>query len=237
MLVGGAAFLFLVVSPVVSLIRQDAGFERLSVSSLAVTYGSVDNPVVSTVADLGSSMYTITGTLQEVPKVRPYDGGLGYVHAILNVVPNFVTPLKFALPYGTPDNWFVKTVDPTYARAQGGLGYSFIAEAYLEFGFFGAPFVLFLIATLLSRLFEWGVGGAEPARVAAVASYLTFILHFPRGVAEGYTRQLFVYALLPYGLAFVIAKFRRKVFTSIGAPAAWDSQRGLTQASTGRKSA
>jgi hypothetical protein len=159
-------------------------------------------------------MFTITGTLQKVPRARPYDLGKGYVHAALNVVPNFVTPLKFDLPYGTPDRWFVKAVDPAYARRQGGLGYSFIAEAYLAFGFVGAPFVMLLLGALLSRLFQWGTLGAEPAKIAALAAYLTFILHFPRGVSEAYTRQLLVYALLPYGLALLLGRFRRAVFGS-----------------------
>ncbi len=203
----GLVMLF-VVFPLISYLRQEGGISYLSFDSVRSAYLSIDNPAVATLNEMGSTVYTVTSTLELVPEKRPYDLGLGYLHAALNVVPNFVTPLKFELPYGTPDLWLVYNLDTAYAAQGGGLGYSFIAEAYLAFGWVGAPIMIAAIGAGLARFFKWATDSMKPARIAAVATCLCFILHYPRGAAEGYTRQLFWYSLVPYLLVLLVGYLR-----------------------------
>jgi O-antigen polysaccharide polymerase Wzy len=211
LIAAGVALLF-VVFPVVSYIRQNPGSEQMSLASLQDAYLSMDNPTVSIISDMGGSgMGAVAGTLELVPTERPFDFGVGYVHALLNIIPNFLTPLHFDLEYGTPDAWYVNMVDPARARAGGGLGYSFIAEAYLAFGWIGAPIVLGLLGAFVARLWSWTAHPIEPAKIAAVGAYLSFFLHYARGCLEGYTRQFVWYAIVPYALVYVACWYRHSM--------------------------
>jgi hypothetical protein len=104
------------------------------------------------------------------------------------------------------------------AAAGGGLGYSFIAEAYLNFGWFGAPIWLAFIGYLLMRLFMQS-DTSDPARHAMVASFLSFFFVFTRGESAIVVRGLVWYACLPYLLAAIltIRGRRREVRTTLSA--------------------
>jgi hypothetical protein len=195
-----------VVLPTISILRQDPNLQHLSSSAVRDAYLSLDNPLVASLHEMGSSMYTVTATLQFVPSLRPHDFGLGYVHAILNVVPNFVPWSKFDLGYQLPDQWLTAVVDPQLASLGGGSGFSFIAEAFLAFGWWGAVLTVGVIGALFGLMAAWVRPGMDAARTAAVASYLLFVLHFARGASESYTRQWCLYSCLPYACVVMMRR-------------------------------
>jgi len=97
------------------------------------------NPVSSSVSEMGHSLVTVTHTMTLVPEARPYDYGISYLYALTAIMPNIGWKVHPSVAHGLLSEWLVKTVDPVVAAAGGGLGFSFIAEAYLNFGPFGGP--------------------------------------------------------------------------------------------------
>ena len=87
------------------------------------------------------------------------------------------------------------------------LGFSFIAEAFLNFGAAGAAVFVMILGALLSRLVSWAYGGRDPARIAVIATLCSSLLIFTRGESLFQMRFLVWYVLAPYcmvrGLAYV----------------------------------
>jgi oligosaccharide repeat unit polymerase len=216
-----AAVLFLgIVFPILSVVRNNPLGEEPLAASFRSAYLSVDNPLIASVSEMGESLRPVVDTLDLVPSNRPYALGAGYVHALLNVFPNFLSFLHFPLKYGTPDMWYVETVDPEYAKVGGAWGYSFIAEAYLEFGWVGAPFALAVLGAAIAWFSLWGSNSMHAAKAAAVAAWWIVLLHFPRGPLEGYTRQLVWWSIIPYILILVLSKrYRGRAGPNVQDPA------------------
>src|ERR1017187_8886241 len=97
---------------------------------------------------------------------RPFDGGVSYLYAALAGFPNVAWSIHPTTAHGTLSAWLVYTVMP-YAAANGcGLGYSFIAEAYENFGWIGVPLVLLVTGWIAGRLSEAVRGRSDPASLA-----------------------------------------------------------------------
>jgi oligosaccharide repeat unit polymerase len=210
LLIASGISLLVVVFPVFSEIRNDPLSERTSFSSFQETFRSIDQPLVATLSEMGASFRPVVDTLELVPSSRPYGLGAGYAHAILNIFPNFISFLHFPLEYGTSDQWYVEEIDPATAQIGGAWGFNFIAEGYLEFGWLGAPFALAVLGALIGGVSLWGTNSIYLGKAAAVAAWWVILLHFPRGVLEGYTRQLVWFALIPYLLVCVVAWHQQK---------------------------
>jgi oligosaccharide repeat unit polymerase len=208
-LVAGAAVLLFVVFPLVRITRITAGSERLSLAALSASFVSIQNPAIAAISEMGGSMMTVAHTLNLVPAVRGFDFGAGYVYALLTLVPNLFWAVHPTIAHGLAAQWLVQTINPAYAALGGGYGFSFIAEAYLNFGWFGAPVILSLMGLLFARFVSWAQGSGEPARVAVVASFLAFFFIFARGESATIIRPLVWYALVPYLVALAIPRLRR----------------------------
>ena len=109
-----------------------------------------------------------------VPESRPYDYGISYLYALTAIMPNIGWQVHPSVAHGLLSDWLIKTVDPVVARGGGGLGFSFIAEAYLNFGWFGGPVWLGVVGFILCWLFL-KADGADPARHAFAAAFLSVL--------------------------------------------------------------
>jgi hypothetical protein len=215
-LVAGLAALLLF--PLVKETRDTGGRWRLSLKEQYETLTNIENPVAETFSEMGNSLVTVTHTLSLVPAVREFDGGVSYLYSLVAIVPNLGWEVHPSVAHGLLSDWLVKTVEPMVAASGGGLGYSFIAEAYLNFGWFGAPIWLGLIGYFLMRLFLQTDTG-DPARQAMVASFFSFFLVFSRGEAAIVVRGLVWYACLPYLLAAILTIRGRRRKARAAAPA------------------
>jgi oligosaccharide repeat unit polymerase len=202
-----AAVMLFVLFPLIGVLRSSRSVE-LSYATLSETYFSIDTPVVSIISEMGDSMRPVAHTLELVPSQRPFDFGIGYLHALLSAIPNFVTPLHFDLEYRTPDLWLTDTVDPARAAAGGAIGYSFIAEAYLAFGWIGAPIMLALVGAFIVKLATWATNELDLNKVAMLGTFLSFVPHYTRGTTEELTRPFLWYSLIPYLLVLIIVRSR-----------------------------
>jgi len=208
---GMGALVLLVVLPTIAVVRNLPGGERMSAGVAVDAYLSMDNSPVAILSEMGGTLRTVAETVELVPGTRPFEYGMGYVNALLTVFPNILWDVHPAVAQGTPTDWLVRTVDPYIAAAGGSLGYSVVAEAYLNFGFPGIPIVMCVIGFLYSVFVRWGLRGMSPARVAAVGSFLSFVLVYARSDATSIVRPLFWYTLLPYAMYLALRYWRGRI--------------------------
>jgi oligosaccharide repeat unit polymerase len=211
-LVVAAVIAFVIVFPAVKQFR-DLNATQRSELGLIGAFASVQNPALSTLSETGGSMGTIAATMLLVPSKRPFDNGAGYGYASLTAIPN----IFWSLNPGEQDDyqsWLIQKFDPTSASLNLGIGFSYLAEVYINFGWFG-PIACALIGFGISRLSQWPQKTGDVSRYALVATYLTALLFWPRAEASYVVRPLLWYALLPYLiiLAFGSAARRKRSAT------------------------
>ncbi len=218
LLLSASFFVFVVVFPVIAATRDTSGADRLSVHTLATAFSGVNNPFVAVLTETGGTMVTIAHTLTFVPSVRGYDLGEQYFFAALTLIPNLFWAVHPAIEHGLASDWLVWLVDPSFASQGGGFGYSFIAEAYLNFGWPGAPLFLGLVGFLFAKLVFWACRMGSPAKLAVIASFTGFVIFWARGESIDVVRPLVWYALVPYLLIRLVASIdsRRVAPLTIG---------------------
>jgi oligosaccharide repeat unit polymerase len=198
-----AAVMLLVVFPVVGATRNEvAGVDLFSIEFLSKTLTGMDNPLVASISEMGFSATTIAWTMELVPTVRPFDLGMSFLVSILTLIPNVFSsgrhPALTMSGYDIPDYWLVEVIDPDFASKGGGLGFSFIAEAYLNFGWFGIVLLLGIIGFLFAKFVQWAVRDRDPVRMAIIAIFVSFFLFYPRASSQAIIRPFVWYCLLPY---------------------------------------
>jgi oligosaccharide repeat unit polymerase len=192
-----ATVLVVVVFPLVRETRNMSQGER-STSSYLDNFLGVDNPAISSVHEMGSTMATTAHTLTLVPGSRPFDLGEGYAYAVLTLFPNLFWDIHPTIERGTANEWLVRSINPWLAARGGAYGYSCIAEAYLNFGKPGVPLMMCLYGVLFVAMLLWAEKSGDPAKLAFAATVLAFVLRFPRDELAGVIRPVVWYALLPY---------------------------------------
>jgi len=197
-LLSSSAITLFVIFPLVTVTRNLPGQERLSSDLLLNSFLSLNNVFVATISEMGGSIATVAYTIELVPLTRNFDWGMGYLNSLYILIPNFFWKVNPVISTSV-SLWLIWAKDPVTAASGGGLGFSFIAEAYLNFGWFGSPLVLGIMGFLYGKFNLWAIKTNDPAKLAMIASFLSFSLHFARGeVADTVIRPLFWYALLPY---------------------------------------
>lgn len=205
-----ALFVFVFVFPLVAATRDTSGADRLSARALLHAFSGVNNPFVAVLTETGGTMVTISHTLTLVPSVRGYDFGAQYFFAATTLIPNLFWTIHPAIAHGLASDWLVWLVDPSFASQGGGFGYSFIAEAYLDWGWIGAPLFLGLVGYCFARLIFWGCRTGAPAKLAVVASFLSFVIFWARGESIDVVRPLVWYSLVPYLMILFVAYMDRR---------------------------
>ena len=192
-----AAVLVFVVFPLVRETRNLAHDER-STESYWSTFTSVENPALSSISEMGASMATTAHTVTLVPSSRPFDNGVGYGYALLTLFPNLFWDIHPTIERGTAGDWLVQSVNSWLAARGGAYGFSFIGEAYLNFGPFGVPVMLCVYGLLMAGLVLWAEKSGDPAKLAVVAMILAFTQRFPRDELSGVIRPVIWFAVAPY---------------------------------------
>ncbi len=210
LLLGAAGFVFIVVFPVVAATRETSGADHLSAQTLLRAFSGVNNPLIAVFTETGGTMVTVAHTLTLVPSVRGYDLGAQYGYAASALMPNLFWSIHPAIAHGLASDWLVWLVDPSFAAQGGGFGFSFIAEAYLNWGWVGTPLFLGVVGFLIAALVSWGCSTSEPAKLAVVACFSSFVFFWARGEAIDVVRPLVWYSLMPYLLILLVAYLDRR---------------------------
>ncbi|MCA9689561.1 MAG: oligosaccharide repeat unit polymerase, partial [Myxococcales bacterium] len=90
--------------------------------------------------ETGGTLDTVIRSLELVPEHDDYFRGATYGYALMRVVPNIVLQREDA--GFVSSQWVTNETTKNRVVGKGGLGFSIVAEAYINFGAIGAPFVL-----------------------------------------------------------------------------------------------
>jgi oligosaccharide repeat unit polymerase len=209
MLLAGATALVAVVFPLVAATRDSSGQDRTGINYLAQSYSTIQNPLVSTISEMGGSIRTIAYTIELVPRTRDFDYGESYGYAALTVFPNLFWSVHPTIAHELPSSWITWAVEPDTARQGGGLGYSFIAEAYLNFGYLGAPLLMLFGGYLGARFIVWACRGQRPDRLAFLACAASFAIFLARAESAVVFREVVWNSAIPFFAASILATRHR----------------------------
>jgi hypothetical protein len=187
-----------VMFPMIRLHRGTIGQDRLSWSGFLGTLDNYDNPASASLTEMGGTMATLAYTMDLVPDDRDFESGKSYLFAALTILPNiFGTQRHPSVERGTAADWLIRTVSYATAVSGGGLGYSFIAEAYLNFGWMGAPLVMILLGFLLAAAECFAARSGSPAATSLMGTILFFALIYARAESTDIVRGIVWCGFLP----------------------------------------
>jgi oligosaccharide repeat unit polymerase len=198
LLVAAAIVLAVLIIPLTTAIREEAGRDRTSFEAIQNAYSGITNPAIAFLSETGWTATTVAHTIELVPAVREYDHGQSYAYAVMAMVPNVGGGLHPSKEHGFLADWLVSSLAPEYAARGGGWGFSFIGEAYANFGLYGMSLALVGIGYLFGSLFAWEQTSADPARTAMIGACLCNCLLYARGESGLLLREIVWYALIPY---------------------------------------
>jgi len=166
--VAGLSLLFLL--PTVAAVRR---LPRNAVRLEDLTAAAAEATPLQALAETGASLRPLVETLRLVPAEVPYRLGRSYLSAALRLVPNAGidrSEQEGADPADLPPNhWITYTVAPWTYASFGGLGFSGIAEPYLNFGVLGVA-IYFLGLGLCFGRAERALASGAPRRTVALAA-------------------------------------------------------------------
>jgi hypothetical protein len=146
---------------------------RNQISLADVRQVAIETSPLAALAEMGNSLRPLVETVRLVPGEVPHRLGRSYVGAAKRLVPNLgLSPAESAwtdpadLP---PNHWLTYTVEPWTWAAFGGLGFSGIAEPYLNFGVPGIVGYFLALGFALGRADVWLAAGASRRRLALLA--------------------------------------------------------------------
>lgn len=142
---------------------------------------------VHTFREMGSTLDVLCRAMTLVPERHDWFLGSTYLWAAARALPNLTfTPREWGFVSSV---WVTRETAPEVFRQGGGLGFSVVAEGYINFGAYGAGLVLFLLGVLHGRAERALVG----SRVAfwSCAAYLVLevaLINHVRNTAVAYVR-------------------------------------------------
>jgi oligosaccharide repeat unit polymerase len=158
---------------------------------------------------MGQTVGTVQHTIELVPGEWAFSFGKEYLYGLFTVVPNLFWSVH---PWESvdPADWLVQTIAPWHASLGMGFGYSFIAEAYLNFGLVGITLGMALIGFFVGKLCSLVNYNRDPAQIAALGSAVAFSFFWARGTVGGAIRPAIWQGLLPYLLVVFLIKLGGK---------------------------
>ena len=119
----------------IAMTRTDEG---RSLQALKDAKGESENPIVSTIQEMGWSMFPLALTMEAIPAKKDYSYGSSFFWALVSVIPNLgFWDGEHPGKANDPAQWL-----NDYSGEGYGIGYSMTAGAYNEFGFWGLILML-----------------------------------------------------------------------------------------------
>ncbi len=205
--VAGSAAALAALFPIIAATRNLAGQRGVSLDAVQSQLYGESNPFISTLTEMGGTMMTVASTMDLVPSARPFQMGADYGYALLTLVPNLFWKIHPTIERGLAGNWLTWAINPEFAARGGGYGYSFIAEAYLNFGWVGGPMMLGFLGFLFASLTLWAVNSQSAAKIALIATFSVFFPFYARSEASLHVRALAWYCVTPYWGAVSLSKW------------------------------
>lgn len=179
-------------------IAGSRGGTNRSISSMFEQDKGTSNSALFTLSEMGGSMQPLLNCINILPDRVEYKYGESYLYSFTTLVPNLgfweVHPATEKANLG---NWLQKYLNLSY-----GPGFSIIAEAYYNFGYFGClmMLVLGLGFTKIYRLVSKSELVRNPMAFIIAIIFLYFTIALVRNSFEFAVRALFYYCLPMYWL-------------------------------------
>jgi hypothetical protein len=183
----------IVLSGFVHWVRDPAHDTDLTISELPTTEEEAVPNAGGVVSEMGYSVMTVVYTMDLVPAERNFAWGESYLASLSAVVPGLTSGRE------TEESWLTYMVSPSTAAIGGGLGFSFIAEAYLNFGL-GAPLILGLAGFFLGHFAGWSHEEGRSGRLAFAACAISILLFSARASSLSFARRILVLCAVPYAV-------------------------------------
>lgn len=183
-----------IVFPAVRATRNSGGISNLTFNEI---FSVENNEIFSTINDMGKSMQTVIYTQQLVPATHPFRYGVSYLVNLTEAIPNFFWSRHPAEVYGSLGRWLTQIVDPSFYKFGGALGYSCIAEAYINFGWIGVIGVAFLLGMIITKVENRVEDCSYAVSYASWVIVANYLLMYPRGELSTIVRGFFWYMLIP----------------------------------------
>ena len=191
-----AAYAMLVIFHGISESRADN--DKTAIEALAEEEDG-NNPAVATIAEMGWSMYPAIETYRIVPQRYPFRYGKSYLFAFTTIIPNLgFWTYHPAKKESTLGEWLQDFNGLTF-----GPGYSFVAEAYANFGWAGFFFMIILgyaYALFFSNINKYTLL-KDPILFIISLIMLWFLIKTVRNSFINVVRAFFYYSL-PFYLLF-----------------------------------
>lgn len=213
--------ILLVAVPVMRVIRESP-LERGSVVDSFREINLLDGP-----AEVGGSIRPLAETIDAIGS-GPFRHGRTYLNAMKNIVPNLAfhwqAPEAQSIDDLTPNHWITALVDPWAYANHEGMGFSAIAEPYMNFGMAGVIVYFFALAILLVRLEQVSI--RTPYGLAVWALLIGPLLWTTRNDSSEFFRPV-AWGLLCLGAVSVLSR-RYRSKTAAESPSA-DQKTGVLQ--------
>lgn len=186
----GVGFLF-----IMNIIAMTRASEDRSVEALQEAVGEENkNPVISTIEEMGWSMYPLALSIEAIPSKKDFAYGSSFFWAVVSVIPNLgFWSGEHPGKKNDPAEWL-----NNYSTEDYGIGYSMCAGSYNEFGYFGI-LLMFLYGILFCKIFS-SVSSNQvwrnPIKYVFALLFLWFAIIFVRNSLNGISRGL-LFDVLP----------------------------------------
>lgn len=195
LVLGAAALLLLSRSIFLARLPGDG---LLSLNALIAAFEGVQDTTVNALSELGGTLATTAYTFDFVPTTRSFECGMSYVYAAMSAVPSaFFSGGHPTMQRGEEAAWLIRLVSPRTAAHGGGLGFSVIAEAYLNFGVIWGGFFMGVLGVAVGLFSSYVSKKGCEWRLAFGASFLTIAMLAARGESLMIFRRLLFLVAVP----------------------------------------
>jgi hypothetical protein len=200
LLLGSTAF---VVSSIVVVIRSASGLERFSAEGITTAVTSSESSwIEDRLCPFGETFRAVAVTVDSVPDRRDYEMGKTFLWG--TIVPFPFAPRVAAVFWDVPESpaiWLTRQVSEREFRQGRGMGFSHFAEAYLNFGRYGALMYL-ILGWLLGRGIFWAHSDRSDSWVGGLlqSQIIGALIFWTRGELAHVSRPVVMGLLLLSGL-------------------------------------
>ena len=155
-----------------------------------------NNPFTFTLTEMGGSIQPLCHVLDMIPDPQPYRYGQSYLASLTTIIPNIgFWDEHPATKYANLGNWLKKELNINY-----GPGFSIVAEAYYNFGYYGFTlmFILGLLFTTVYKNVNRNTLLYNPLQFIVSVVFLWFTIKMVRNSFEFVVRAVAYYCLPLY---------------------------------------